>query len=449
MLRINALRQQRIEAAAAFRALLDQHLGAAASGGENGEPRTFTEAERLAQAAAEARVTSLDTLIQAEERRLEMETAAAVPVASSSAPRVSAGPPNAGRAPWHSEADGEHARWVGLGRFGMAIQLAAAGHGMDPRLIQAAATGMGEATGEGGGFAVPIEYAPGIERIMFETGAILSRVDARVVTGNAISYTILLEMSRVDGSRQGGVLGYWLDEGDEKTPTQPKLGRMELRLRKVACLSYMTDELLEDAAALGQELERMLAQELIWQVENKVWRGTGTGTPLGFTVAPCFVVVSKESGQTGASIKIENLAKMWARLPPRSQPTSAWYCNVDCTPQLNLLAIVAGSGALEPRFIGYASDGVMTIFGRPVIAVEYAETCGTVGDIVLADMQQYRLIRKASGVQQASSIHVKFTSDQTAFRAVYRVDGQPVPRSAITPYKGSATLSPFIGLETR
>jgi HK97 family phage major capsid protein len=444
MLRINALRQERLDAAAAFRALLDQHLTAARTGGEGGEPRGFTEPERQSQAAADTRVANLDALILAEERRLELETAAMVPVR-----RASADAPNAARAPWHTEADGDAGRYIGIGRWGMALAQAVAGRGMDPRLIQAAATGMGEATGEGGGFAVPVEYAPGIERTMFETGAILSRVDARVVSGNAITYTTLLETSRVDGSRQGGVLGYWLDEGDTKPPSQPKLARMELKLRKVAALSYMTDELLEDAAALGQELERMMATELIWQVENKIWRGTGSGTPLGFTIAPCFVVVAKESGQTGASIKIENLSKMWARLPPRSQPTSAWYCNVDCTPQLNLLAIVAGSGALEPRFIGYAPNGVMTIFGRPVIPVEYAETCGTVGDIVLADMQQYRLIRKASGVQQASSIHVQFTSDQTTFRAVYRVDGQPVPRAAITPYKGAATLSPFIGLETR
>lgn len=447
MLRINALRQERLESAQALRTLLDQHLAAARNGGDNGAPRGFNEAERLAQAQAETRVTNLDTLIQAEERRLELETAAAIPVTSLQ--RVTVEAPNAVRAPWHTDADGPSGAHIGLGRWGIAIMQAAAGRGMDPRLIQATATGMGEATGEGGGFAVPVEYAPGIEKTMFETGAILSRVDARVVSGNSIVYTTLLETSRVDGSRQGGVLGYWLDEGEEKTPSAPKLARIELRLRKVACLGYMTDELLEDAAALGQELARMFADELVWQVENKIWRGTGSGTPLGFTVAPCFVTVAAESGQTGPTIKIENLAKMWARLPPRSQPTSAWYCNVDCTPQLNLLAITAGSGALEPRFIGYAPSGVMTIFGRPVIAVEYAETCGTVGDIVLADMQQYRLIRKASGIQQASSIHVKFTSDQTAFRAVYRVDGQPVPRAAITPFKGSATLSPFIGLASR
>ena len=57
-------------------------------------------------------------------------------------------------------------------------------------------------------------------------------------------------------------------------------------------------------------------------------------------------------------------------------------------------------------------------------------------------------IRKG-GVQQASSMHVRFTTGEQTFRAFYRVDGQAVPRAALTPFKGSATLSPFVVLDTR
>jgi HK97 family phage major capsid protein len=91
---------------------------------------------------------------------------------------------------------------------------------------------------------------------------------------------------------------------------------------------------------------------------------------------------------------------------------------------------------------------VLRIKGRPVIAVEYAETVGTVGDIALVDLSKYRVIRKG-GVEQASSMHVYFAQGEQAFRAFYRVDGQAVPRAALTPFKGSATLSPFVVLATR
>jgi hypothetical protein len=117
------------------------------------------------------------------------------------------------------------------------------------------------------------------------------------------------------------------------------------------------------------------------------------------------------------------------------------------TPNWRDLAI--GTAALEPRFVNYGPTGLLQIKGRPVIAVEYCQTLGTAGDIYLADFSQYRVIRKDTGVQQDSSLHVRFLTDETTFRALYRIDGQPLPRAAITPFKGSATLSPFVTLAVR
>jgi HK97 family phage major capsid protein len=66
----------------------------------------------------------------------------------------------------------------------------------------------------------------------------------------------------------------------------------------------------------------------------------------------------------------------------------------------------------------------------------------------LADFSQYLLADKG-GMQTASSTHVKFLYDETAFRITYRVDGQPVRGSAITPFKGSKSLSSFVTLAAR
>ena len=85
--------------------------------------------------------------------------------------------------------------------------------------------------------------------------------------------------------------------------------------------------------------------------------------------------------------------------------------------------------------------------GAPVIECEYPSALGTVGDIILASMGQYQLIDKG-GVEAATSIHVNFTADEQVFRFVYRVDGAPLWSSALTPFKGSGTLSPFVTLAT-
>jgi HK97 family phage major capsid protein len=221
-----------------------------------------------------------------------------------------------------------------------------------------------------------------------------------------------------------------------------------MKLRKVGAFGVMTDEILDDAVALGGELESSFARELIFQVENKVWRGNGASAPLGFMNGACLVSVAKETNQGAATINTKNLSKMWARLPASSKKNAVWFINVDCEPQLDELTLPAGTAGLQPRFVNYSNEGILTIKGRPVIAVEYAETVGTQGDIALVDMSRYRLIRKG-GIEQASSMHVYFAQGEQAFRAFYRVDGKPVPKAAMTPFKGSGTLSPFVVLDTR
>ena len=73
---------------------------------------------------------------------------------------------------------------------------------------------------------------------------------------------------------------------------------------------------------------------------------------------------------------------------------------------------------------------------------------GTVGDIILADMSQYRLIRKG-GVQGAQSQHVRFLYGENVFRWVMRVNGKPLWNAPLTVAKGSLQRSPFVTLATR
>jgi hypothetical protein len=68
-----------------------------------------------------------------------------------------------------------------------------------------------------------------------------------------------------------------------------------------------------------------------------------------------------------------------------------------------------------------------------------------VGDIILMSPSAYPMIEKSGGVQSASSIHVYFSSDETAFRFVYRVGGQPSWISTRTEKDGTTT-SPFVVL---
>jgi hypothetical protein len=46
-------------------------------------------------------------------------------------------------------------------------------------------------------------------------------------------------------------------------------------------------------------------------------------------------------------------------------------------------------------------------------------------------------------------MHLYFDADATAFRALFRIDGQPKIVAPIAQAKGSKTLSPFIQLAAR
>ena len=80
------------------------------------------------------------------------------------------------------------------------------------------------------------------------------------------------------------------------------------------------------------------------------------------------------------------------------------------------------STVLSP-YVSYTPEGVMRIMGKPVIVNEFSEALNSKGDILLADMSEY-LFWEKGGVNSASSIHLAFLTNETAFRWIYRCDGQ-------------------------
>ena len=98
---------------------------------------------------------------------------------------------------------------------------------------------------------------------------------------------------------------------------------------------------------------------------------------------------------------------MWSRMWGRSRQNAVWFINQDVEPQLYALSQIIGTAGVQVYLPanGISGQPYGTLFGRPVIPVEYAATLGTEGDITLCDFSQYVLADKG-GVQSASSMHV-------------------------------------------
>ncbi len=337
-----------------------------------------------------------------------------------------------------------------LGEQLMAVKTAeiSKGRTMDARLTSKAVVGISEGIPADGGFLVQTDFATALLEKTFAESDILNRTFRMPIgaNSNAIKIPAVSDASRADGSRYGGIRAYWMNEGGTKTPSYPSFKQVALELKKLVGYTTCTDELLEDAPALESWIMQAFAKEFNFKLADAIINGDGAGKPLGVLNSPCLVTVTAETGQGASTIVAENIIKMWAR---RFGTNYVWLINQDIEPQLYTMGLAVGSGGIAVYMPAGGLSGAPygTLFGKPVISCEQCATLGTAGDIILADLSQYVMIDKG-GLKSASSIHVNFATDQTAFRFVYRCDGQPMWDTYLTPYKGSNYQSPFIVLNS-
>lgn len=325
----------------------------------------------------------------------------------------------------------------------------------DEMLMQVAAgTGMSQSINSDGGVLVPPAFSKTIwDGVMTRSNSLLSYCDNIPVDPGVESVTIpaMAETSRADGSRQGGIRGYWKSELSELTSSQMTLREVKLTPHELYVFCYVSDKLLRSSPSTASRLiETGAADEIAFKIGDAIINGDGAGKPVGVIGHVATVSVTKETGQAAATILYENISKMWSRCHGNWRSNAVWFCNQDIDTALRNMAFPVGTGGV-PVFLppGGASDSPYSqLFGRPVVPIEYCPTLGTVGDIILGNLQSYAAAVKGMA-DAAYSMHLKFDYAQTAYRVIFEMDGQPWMNSAITPFKGSNTTSPIVTLATR
>lgn len=417
-----------------------------------GDADTMNPVEQQAEAMAEAILAQVrGPVLQALDERVEQmrsETLAAM--------QRTTGLVGAGLRPPQMESEPGRARpFASFGEQLLAIvEASRPGAVADPRLLQVGAvSGMSEGVPAGGGFLLQDTFADGIFRAMHETGIVAARLPRPIPLGansNTIKMPAIDETSRANGSRWGGMQAYWTAEGGAPTASGAKFKKISLELHKLMALAYVTGEQMRHTPVVSRIVTEGFAEEFGFKLDDAAIRGSGVGQPLGVLNSDALVTVAAEAGQAAATVLFENITKMWSRLWARSRRNAVWFINQDVEPQLMGMSLAVGTGGI-PVYLpanGLSGEPYGTLMGRPVIPIEQCSTLGTVGDIILADMSQFWRI-EGGDAQYASSIHVKFTTDEETFRGIYETDFSPMWTSALTPYQGSNTVSPFVALATR
>lgn len=314
----------------------------------------------------------------------------------------------------------------------------------DPRLR---ADSMTTTSGGAGGYAVPSGILAGWWN---------DALEGAIVTPRATLWPMLSDERRVPAwdirnraSNVGGLAIQWTKETGSIDYQVGKLRRITLKARKGAILVEASNELLADGLTMSAQIDNGLKLSLGYGLDQSFLFGSGSNQPLGVlhANAGATIVVSKDGGQTVATITYSNLTNMFSRLAPGSLESSVWVAHPSTIPQLSTLTVAVGAGgSVIP--VMTSGSGQFTILTRPVVFSEKMNPLGSRGDIVLADFSQYLIgLRKEAAIDR--SAHVGFTRDVETFRLTLRIDGQPAVDTPFQPPNNAPTLSPFVTLEAR
>jgi HK97 family phage major capsid protein len=317
------------------------------------------------------------------------------------------------------------------------------------RLLNVATTYGSEAAGADGGFAVPPDFRAQIWKKVMGEDSLLSRATPFVTGANSITFP---KDETTPWQTSGGVLVYWENEAGQVSQSKPNLQLETCRLNKLMALVPVSEELLEDAPGIESYLQVKAPEKMTAKLNTSIIRGTGVGQPRGILNSPSLISVAAEASQDINTIVYKNIVNMWSRMYAPCRSNAVWLINQDIEPQLFNLAFREDATSPVPAYMpanGLSASPYATLMGRPVVPVEACSTLGTTGDIIFADLAQYMGLTKGQQIRTDVSMHLYFDQALMAFRFIFRVHGQPLWGSAITPENGSNTRSWAVALDTR
>lgn len=303
---------------------------------------------------------------------------------------------------------------------------------------------MVEAIGASGGFLVPTEFFAQLQAAVAESSIVRPRATKIRMRRRQINIPVLDQTGTVAGQPHwfGGMVFAWGAEALEKELTEAEWRQISLVAHKLYGYTRASDELVDDSfISLSDFLAGPLgfAGGVAWMEDYAFLVGSGAGQPLGIITAvnqPTIVIARAVAGAIG----IADLANMRMALLPSAQ--AEWVVTQSAMAQLIQLAGPAGN----PSFwwMPTGEGGVPArLLGLPVRWSEKLPALGNQGDILLADMRYYMIgDRQATTIESTKFDRWRF--DQTSWRVVHRVDGQPWLSAPLTYQDGATTVSPFV-----
>jgi len=336
-----------------------------------------------------------------------------------------------------------------LGEFLVRVRKACASGIKDSRLLRKTAGHMEIGDDSQGGYLVPEQWAKEIYSVALEDAIVRPRATVLKATSDSLKVRRMVETSRVS-SLFGGITFRWLEEAGSKAyrVSKPALGELELTPHKLVGGCFVSNELEADYGKFGDFMKISFGRALRFIEDDSFINGTGVNQPMGVINSGALITVPRAQAN---SILYDDVVGMALRLLPDSWNRAVWIMNSDTLEEIFRLDTV------EAGVVSVVNVNDRKLLGLPIIVSEKAYALGTTGDLLLADFSHYVIADREMTIDASRDMdylqlrlqnyeHVGFVTDETFWRVVLRVDGQPIMGDPITPYRGANTVSAFVVL---
>ena len=243
---------------------------------------------------------------------------------------------------------------------------------------------------------------------------------------NGCFMVITKEQSRsIAAGILGGFIAYNVDEGVPVTFTRGAFDQSTLHLNQKGVICRVTNALLQDSLVLEQYLNKGFTEVLKYYVDYEILYGDGS--------TGCNGILNTGDRATGSyaigsPITVADLKGMMGVYYGGKK--GCWVMSYD----MWLEVVDLYSNLLPLRFY---KDGSITLFGYPVIVKDNFAS----RQIVLGDFSQYFFAQKP--IREEISEHFYYITNESVFRAIFRINGMPTWYSGITTNDG-LTVFPFV-----
>lgn len=386
MANISDLRAKRAKLVAAAREVLD-------AAGDNFGAEAQEQYDRI-----EADISAISTRIDAEEKLVAREAALATPVGGNGLPQVDGGDEN--RSPRGTKAYSDAFRsFIRLGKNGITSDIVGA---------------LQVGTDSEGGYLTPEEFETLLVQEM-EPISVMRQLATVITTG--ADRNIPVEDSRSSAT--------WTAEEAAYTESDPAFSRVVLGAHKLAVITKVSEELLQDAffnidAYMAGNFARAFAEA----EETAYVAGNGTGKPTGVTTQASAGVTAVGT----AAIASDELIDLFHSLKPGYRSRASFLMNDSTAKLIRKLKDSDGQYIWQPGLQAGQPDSIL---GRPArISDGMPAAAAAAVSVLFGDFSHYMIVDRA-GVAMQRLNELYAANGQVGFKAHKRTEGKLVLAEAV------------------